>query len=120
MHEALLPKLNVMKTFLFVMRDSSLECIGLGLHYVDIDSIAQADNLFVCFYTADATTQSLLTVASECVQLELSIAESFFMLQHADVSELVKTSWVVSLWKGLCQFNIQIRLSQDIMKSSKQ
>ena len=53
------------------------------------------------------------------MKLEHCIIESFFMIQWAVFDELETPSWLVSFWKGLCKFIIQIRLSQDIMKSSK-
>ena len=42
------------------------------------------------------------------------------MLKCTNFTKLVTPSWLVSLWKGSCQFSIQLRMSQDIIKSSKQ
>lgn len=86
-HEAILPKLKAMKTFPLVMRDSVLECVGLGLHSLEIESLAQ---------------------------------ESFFVLQHTENMNFLISSWLEHLWQGLCRFNIQMILSQDIIRSSKQ
>ena len=62
LHTALLLKLKVIQTFLLVMRVSLLEFSRLGLHLLEIESLAQAVNLFASLYATDILTQSLLRV----------------------------------------------------------
>lgn len=42
------------------------------------------------------------------------------MFGHTDHKYFVTPSSLESLWKGLGQFNVQIRTSQDSIRSSKQ
>ena len=50
------------------------------------------------------------------MQLELDATEYLFMLN----TDFETPYWLTSLWQGLSRFNIQIRLSQDIIRSAKQ
>ena len=53
LHIALLPKLKVIRIFLIVMRDSPVEFGGLELYSLEIESLAQAENLFASLCTAN-------------------------------------------------------------------
>ena len=53
LHVVLLSKLKVIRIFPIVIRDSPVEFGRLGLYSLEIESLAQAVNLFVSLYTAD-------------------------------------------------------------------
>ena len=106
----LLPKRKVMRIFPIVMRDSLVEFGRLGLYSLEIELLAQVVNLFVSLCTTDTLTQSLLKVMMECIQLEIGVTTSFLTLQHKDFKELVILLQVTLLWKGICDFDIQICL----------
>ena len=53
LHIELLSKLKAMRTFPIVMRNSLVKFGSLGLHSLEIESLAQVVNLFISFYTTD-------------------------------------------------------------------
>ena len=89
LHTALLPKLKVMKTFPIVIWHNLIELGGLGLYFLEIESLLQVVNLSESLYIANTPIQSLLRVIIECMHLKIGVITPFFTLLHEDFEELI-------------------------------
>ena len=99
-----------MKTFLVLIRFCLVELGDLLLHSLEIESIAQAINHFVLLYLVDTLTRHLFKTMIEYVQLEVGITDFFLMRSFKDFKDLVMDLWLVSLWRSIEYYGIQIRV----------
>ena len=67
----------MMKIFPVLTRFYLVELGDLGLHSLEVESIAQAINHFVLLYIVDISTRLLLKIMIKYVQLEVGITEFF-------------------------------------------
>ena len=49
------------------------------------------------------------------MQLEIVLVNSFFQFSHEDFKDQVTPSWLAILQEGLSYYNIQIRVSDDLL-----
>lgn len=110
LHEALLPKLGVMKTFPSVMRSVPAHLGGLDLHLAEVEALAQVMHHFISLHEADTPTRLLLQILMEYHQLELGSDKQLFILSFDNFGHLTTKTWIASLWQHASHFHLQLAL----------
>lgn len=120
LHEALLPKLGVMKTFPSTMRSVPAHLGGLDLHLAEVEALAQAMHHFISLCEADALPRLLLQILMEYHQLELGSNKQLFILSFDNFGHLTIKTWITSLWQHASHFHLQLALPPLTMNIVKQ